>query len=278
MQEKNKAISYSLFGYGKERAENCFEFNSYLRGLMVNVRLARLLYPDWIIVLHIDNDSYSAFASFLNQLPIRVVICEDAPLTKAMLWRMKPCFEGYDAVICRDLDSPLTYREAQAVQFWLQQPKCAHAITDSISHNLPMLGGMIGFKPHDFIRTCGWSNWDEMVNSGNYNWSVKGVDQFFLNDFVYRIYSQPQADSIVQHYIKGMPNTYLSAYYNEIANIEIPNVPSIYNESNDVCGHIGAAGWYETSLFRFLKKYWHHFDDLISLEKEHSTIFYWSHE
>jgi hypothetical protein len=137
---------------------------------------------------------------------------------------------------------------------------------------------MIGFKPHDFMRTCGWSNWDEMVSSGNYNWSIKGSDQNFINDYVYRIYSHPQADSIVQHYIKGMPNTYLSAYYNEIPNIEVPNVPSEYNESNDVCGHIGAAGWYETALFRFFEKYRHHFDDLISLEKEHSAIFYWSHE
>jgi hypothetical protein len=78
MQQKNKAISYSLFGYGKKTPENCFEYNSYFRGLVINIRLARLLYPDWIVVLHIDNESYKAFEYFLNELPIKIVICDEA--------------------------------------------------------------------------------------------------------------------------------------------------------------------------------------------------------
>lgn len=278
MQEKSKVISYSLFGFGKVKAENCFEFNSYLRGLMINIRLARLIYPDWMVVLHIDQDSFLGFQSFFEQLPIKIIVCEDAPLTKAMLWRMKPCFEGYEAVICRDLDSPITFREAQAVQHWLGLQKCAHAITDSISHNLPMLGGMVGFKPHDFIRTCDFENWNQMIECAPLDWSIKGSDQDFLNAYIYRIYSKPQSDSIVQHYVKGMPNTYLSAYFNYIPDIDLPNVPREYAESNNVCGHIGAAGWYETSLFHFLRKYWNHFDDLLAIERAFQNIFYWCNE
>ena len=83
-----KVISYSLFGYGKERAINCFDFNSYLRGLMVNVRLQRLLFPDWVIFLHVDRLTYLAFKALFDGLDIYIEICEDAPLTKAMLWRM----------------------------------------------------------------------------------------------------------------------------------------------------------------------------------------------
>jgi hypothetical protein len=278
MQQKNKAISYSLFGYGKKTPENCFEYNSYFRGLVINIRLARLIYPDWIVVLHIDNESYKAFEDFLNELPIKIVICEEAELTKAMLWRMKPCFESYEAVLCRDIDSPLTYREAQAVYYWLSTSKCVHAITDSVSHNVPMMGGMIGFKPKHFTATCGYSSWDEMISSSHFDWSIKGSDQDFLNQHIYRKYSQIQNDSITQHYIKGIGHTYLSDYHNEIQDLKMPNVPKELNESNDICGHIGSSGWYETALFKFLRKHWHSFDDLLELEKKHSNIFYWVNE
>jgi hypothetical protein len=278
MLETSRVIAYSLFGYGKATPENCFEFKSYLRCLAINIRLARLLYPNWTIIVHIDTQTYNGFNDFFDQLPIEVVICEEAPLTKAMLWRMMPCFKEYDAVICRDLDSPLTYREAQAVEYWLRNGKCVHAITDSISHNLPMLGGMIGFRPHDFIRTCNYDAWGNMLGSVNIDWNRKGADQDFLNQYIYRTYSQPQIDSITQHYVKGMPQTYLSDFHTEIQNIEVPNVPKELNASNDICGHIGAAGWYETALFKFLRQHWERFDDLLEIEKPLSNIFYWVNE
>ena len=53
-----KAIVYSLFGYNKQREENCFDFNSYLRGFMLCLRSNRLLYPQWRTILEIDKASY----------------------------------------------------------------------------------------------------------------------------------------------------------------------------------------------------------------------------
>jgi hypothetical protein len=70
----------------------------------------------------------------------------------------------------------------------------------------------------------------------------------------------------------------LSDYHNDIQDLDIPDVPKELNQSNDICGHIGSAGWYETSLFKFLRKHWHRFDDLLELEKQHSNIFYWVNE
>lgn len=84
-----KAISYALFGFDAERQKDCFDFNSYLRGLTLNIRMARLLYPDWNIVLHVDQNTNNGLKDLFDALPIEVVICEDAPLTKAMLWRLK---------------------------------------------------------------------------------------------------------------------------------------------------------------------------------------------
>ena len=66
-----------------------------------------------------------------------------------MLWRLLPIFEyNVERIICRDTDSPLTYREAQMVKEWENSPKVVHAITDSVSHNIPLMGGMIGLTKH----------------------------------------------------------------------------------------------------------------------------------
>jgi hypothetical protein len=273
-----KAISYSLFGYNAEKHKDCFDFNSYLRGLMLNIRLARLIYPDWVILLHVDNNTFNGLKDLFERLPIKVVICDDAPLTKAMLWRLMPCFNHeYSHVICRDLDSPLTYREAQAVQFWINsETKAAHAITDSISHNIPMLGGMIGFVPQWFGMKLRCNTWEELLSRGVYNWLIKGEDQTFINRTIYPIFAKHNEESIIQHYVLGMPNTFLHGYHNKIQDIEIPNVSSELNASNDVCGHIGAAGWYETAMFKFLRKYEDRFEDLKLVETDYKNIFYWA--
>lgn len=272
-----KIISYSLFGYNKERQENCFVFSDYLRGLNINIRLARVLYPEYTIRLHTDNNTYNGLKHIFNQLPIEVVVCEDAELTKAMLWRLMPLFDSnVEIVLCRDLDSPLTYREAQAVKYWSDKDKAAHAITDSISHDVPMLGGMIGFKVKNFKDYTGFTNWEQMVNKGiDYKW--KGADQHFLTRYVYPCFAKQGSDSITQHYVLGHANTFLSDYHNKIDDIEI-NVDAEFKCTNDTCGHIGAAGYYTSPMLSFLLKYNYLFTDLWAIESEHKDIYYWTNE
>jgi len=162
-----KCISYALFGYNKEQQANCFSFDSYLRGLCINLRMNRLLYPDWEIVLNLDQSTYDGFKDLFDRLPISVRIHEPAPLCKAMLWRMKPIFEmenghwKYSHVLCRDLDSPATYREVQAVNYWMMRDKALHAITDSVSHDIPLMGGMIGVIPKYFTHSG--NTWEAML-------------------------------------------------------------------------------------------------------------------
>lgn len=271
-----KCISYSLFGYNKERQENCFDFNSYLRGLMVNIRLARLIYPDWTIRVHMDLSTYMGFRDLFDKLPIQVlVVCEDAPLTKAMLWRLKPCFDtDVSHVICRDLDSPITYREAQAVKYWMNKDKTAHAITDSVSHDVPMLGGMIGFIGKYFTDRMGCNDWDTLVNRGGYDWARKGTDQTFLTNEVYPRVAQHGNDSITQHYVLGMGNSFLSDYHTTIQDMDV-NLPIDLKESNDCCGHIGSAGYYNGQTSKFINKHADKFTDLIEIEKDYSDLFSW---
>lgn len=289
-----KVISYSLFGYGKEREANCFDFHSYLRGLMVNIRLQRLLFPSWRIRLHLDQSTYDGFKRFFELLSqkehynlIDIEICADAELTKAMLWRIKPIFDGkVERFICRDLDSPLTYRDAQAVKDWEDSNKIVHAITDSVSHTIAMMGGMVGFTKYanDRIKA---DNWDALISrSGGY--SVKGADQDFLNRKIYPKFANGGESSIMQHYFLGMPNTFLDGYktckcYSVAGHTEdCPlntdiGIDDEYRETNNLCGHIGAGGWYETVTNNFFSKHYDKFEDIRRVEKLHRPdIFNWN--
>lgn len=285
------AISYAIFGKEETRHGGCFNFSSYLRGLMINLRLNRILFPGWDTVIHVNNDTeHLEFFDSLRQLPnVRVVFCEPAPLCKSMLWRLKPVFElqagawKYNHVICRDVDSPTIYKDVQAVTYWLGTNKAVHAITDSDSHTIPMMGGMIGFKPSPFTSITGTKTWEELLRIGDaygFDYNRKGSDQDFLNRCVYPLVSQPGRDSITQHYFEGMPHTHLSDYHtcaqcprkysghNEDCpnNIKVP-IPDEMKESNCIAGHIGASGYAQQQTESFLRKYYDLFQDIRRFEE-----------
>ena len=279
-----KAIVYSLFGFNKEKHPDCFDFPSYLRGLSINVRLARMVYPGWQVILETDKETHDAYQPYFELMPIKIEINPRAPLTKAMLWRLKPVFAYehpgwvYTHVICRDLDSPLSYREAQAVQYWINKDKAVHCITDSVSHNLPMMGGMTGFRPAYFSDRMGCQTWDELINKGTQDWNVKGADQHFMHQFIYPTFARKGHDSITEHFIQGMPNSFLSDCHREIQPIEPEGVLTEYKCTNDCCVHIGQSGWNETPTMRIFNKYEHLFGDIIEAEKKYPLIFYWNNK
>jgi len=272
-----KAIAYSLFGYNKEREKNSFDFNSYLRGLLLNIRMNRLIYPGWEIVLETDKSTYEGFKNLFTQLPITVNVNAPEPFTKAMLWRLKPVFEytKYSHVICRDLDGVSTYREAQCVQEWLNSGKAAHAMTDSISHDVYMMGGMIGFDTGLWPVRTGFQHWYTMFDNTSYDFSRKGMDQTFLNKHVYPCYGNRDNPSIIQHYLLGIGQTFLDGYRNQIPNIEVDGVSREMEESNGASEHIGMAGWNNVPLFAFLRKHKDKFEDLRSIEKSFTNVAYW---
>lgn len=274
-----KVISYSLFGAGKPRNANSYDFESYLRGLAINIRMNRLLFPGWKIHLHCDPLTIETWGKLFDQLPITVFMCDPDPLTKAMLWRLHPCFNPeIEYMVCRDLDGPPTYREAQCVQYWVSSGKAAHAITDSISHTVAMMGGMVGFIPKWFTMRTKAQNWHQMINETPYDWNRKGADQDFLNQRVYPCFAQPGDDSITQHYMLGMPNTFLADWHNSVPDIEVPGVPEEMKESNLTAGHIGAAGFYNGPMFSFLRKYKDRFTDLLEVEKQFGSTFFWAQD
>jgi len=237
----------------------------------------RIIYPNWTIVLQTDQSTYDAYKELFDALPIVVNINEPAPLTKAMLWRMRPVFDynNYSHVICRDLDSPPTYREAQCVQDWINSDKAAHAITDSISHGVPFLGGMIGFNTGYWPMRTNLQHWADMFKHSTIDFSRKGADQDYLNASIYPHFATAPNSSIIQHYILGMPNTFLPGYRNTVPNIPVDGVGEEMIESNESCSHMGQAGWLLPQTFRFFRKHMYKFEDLLTIEKEWPDIAYW---
>jgi hypothetical protein len=114
-----------------------------------------------------------------------------------------------------------------------------------------------------------------MALCGSIDFTLKGSDQTFLNAHIYPLFAKPGNDSITQHYCLGYGNTFLSDYWDHIPDIAL-KVEPVLKASNDVCGHIGAAGYYETAMFKFLQDYWDQFPDLLEAEKQYPQIFYWT--
>lgn len=280
---QKKAISYSLFGFNKSRRQNCFDFNSYLRGLYINIRLARLLYPEWDVVVHCDKESAEEFKPlFDNTKGLRVIALEHDKLCKMMLWRMCPLFEmdkgiwKYSHVICRDTDSPLTYKEALCVADWMSKDKCIHAMADSVSHTIPMMGGMVGFQTNGFHARWAAGDFNSMFIGCDIEFENKGSDQDFLNQVIYPKFATHGSDSITQHYFLGMPQTFLSDWHNTIEDkdIGLPEECKALTSPN-ICGHIGAAGYYNEPLYRELRKFKNHFKDIDEAEMPYKEIFSW---
>jgi hypothetical protein len=278
------AISYSLFGYNQQH-ENCYDFRAYLRGLHLNIRIAELLYPGWTVVLLVDESSYRApYQGYLWKLAqdfkIDLHVKPTVELCTMMLWRLYPVFrnEGknikYDRLICRDTDSLLSYRERQAVAYWERGPKMAHAITDSVSHSITLMGGMVGFMSGPFRSRMNAQSFDAlMCTAQGIDFTKKGADQDFLNRYVL----PKVADSITEHFVLGHPQTFRGDCHNFIHDIDLKEigVPDELKETNGYGFHIGAAGFQTDAVVKFLEKrgkdneYWE------GLEKQYPEIFYW---
>lgn len=289
----NKVIALSVFGYNNEH-KDCHSFAAFLRFLNITLRAYNTLFSDWQIYLAIDKQSYAAFPDYFNYLYDNGIIqhrhiLERKELCRNMLWRLNPV-EWADYTICRDIDSLPTYRERQAVEQWLQNDTLAHSMNDSISHNIALMGGMIGFKKGAIdvseIDTCG------------IDYSIKGSDQDYLNKIVY-----PQVQhSITEHRVLGLPKTFYNKYsYDTIPDVEIPvdkdeHATYFFADKqrifrcNALVNHIGQGGfhleknynailnrtyegacpfWFENANPLLHEKLWH-------IEKQMPDIFYWT--
>lgn len=265
-----KVISYSIFRAPCEK----FEFMAYLRGLYFNARMNRLIYPEWKTIISVHESVFTEYREYFEGLPVYAInlFFTDKPiLCEAMLWRMDAIFSEPEAthVICRDADAITTYKEAQAVQEWVDSGLGFHGITDNPAHSLPMMGGMVGFKVDHFKQLFPqWKSLKDMTK--RFNLSQRGSDQQLM---MADIYPKAKGDLFV-HALDGYKGDREVNTVRQTANVVVRGVHPKLWESNLTCRHIGSAGVVEMETLRFFKR----FDktDYSEFEKEHSDILYWA--
>lgn len=260
-----KVISYSIF------KADCkpFEFMAYLRGLYFNARMNRLIYPGWETWIMMDDPVYQQYENYLQHLPCdELVVLPSGPICHGMLLRMFPLFQNdVTHVLCRDADAITTYKEAQAVQEWIDSGLGFHGITDNPAHGLPMMGGMVGFRVDHFKATFPeWTSFEKMIKGQDL--SKRGSDQDFMMKKIY-----PKAkDNMMGHFFDGCREK--TKIHTRTVQCQVPGVDPRLWESNLTCRHIGSPGVVEMETLRFFQR----FDktDYSAFEKEFSEICYWA--
>jgi len=165
-----KIISFSIWG----------DNPIYSDGMLENIRLAAIVYPDWTVWVYVDSVIPQNVIEQMRGMGAEVILAEPSNTSiserdwDGLFWRFYPASDSsVDAFIVRDADSRLNSREKAAVDEWLNSDKGFHSMRDHWNHNVPIMGGMWGCKKgvlpemRNYIR-----EW------GQYN--SKGTDQIFL--------------------------------------------------------------------------------------------------
>ena len=276
-------ISQSLFGFDKSY-ENCYDFKSYIRYFSLNLRMYRILFPFWKVHLTLDEETYNSpykelFDYYVKFGELIITVLPRTELCKMMLYRMYPIFlqetegvQAYDRIICRDIDSLPTYRERQAVEYWIKNGRLAHAITDSRSHTIPLMGGMIGFQTNEFRKALGVRTFDRLLElDKDANFTKKGSDQDFLN----KIVLPKVAHSMTEHYVLGLPQSFRGDCFNYIQDVPVDDIPPALRETNVLVNHIGQAGFIMEPVLKFLELHETNSEIFKIIEKQFPDIFYW---
>jgi hypothetical protein len=244
-----KVISYSLFGN-----TNSFEFPFYLRGVYFNARMNRLLYPDWHTVLFVSDKIDLEYSAFFDLLAAKYGLSTEtipSPLAEKgrnMLWRLLPLWDqDTEVLICRDLDSVTTWREASAVKYWLSAPNAMHSISDDVAHSLPMMGGMVGFKVKKVRALYSEYTSFEKLLSVRPKLADHGSDQMLLMKAFY----QKAGDNLLVHSFKKANINHL---YQTTAT-EKPVESSVLWESDLTSRMIGSPGVVDFELLRFFQRH-----------------------
>lgn len=180
-----KIISFSLYGTDLK----------YSNGMICNVELASIIYPDWICRIYYDNlVPENIIKNLKNYQNVELVNMSDNNKFQ-MMWRFLAIDDDdVEIMIVRDADSRLSYREKKCVDLFIESEKILHSIRDNVSH-FDIMGGMWGIKKNNRIN----------INKLMENWDKIGydADQQFLRTKLVPIFN----DSLLIHCSKYL-NTF----------------------------------------------------------------------
>jgi len=181
--KQKKVISFCLWGQEKR----------YTVGLIENIKLASIYYPDWICYVYIHQPSLtSEMKTSLDAFDnVKVVIKNDNVIRskRFMLWRLEPIADkDVDVFISRDIDTRIFPREVLVVRQWLSSTKIIHIMRDHPLHYNKILGGMFGVKTQSFRKY----DWNRLIENYFDLYGDNKNDQHFLEKYIYNMTSLDQ--------------------------------------------------------------------------------------
>ena len=143
---ERKCISYCLYQLSEDPPSPI-----YTDGFLLNVEIARVLFPTWKIHLYLDNrlegsDFYKTITSRYNDT-VNIVWMNNtlAGSHYGHTWRFLVADnEECDRWIVRDTDDRLSIRTLQAVLDWIWSGRSFHIMRDHRLHNGLILAGLFG--------------------------------------------------------------------------------------------------------------------------------------
>lgn len=136
-------IAFSLYGTD----------NKYIVGAVTNARQASKFYPGWKVIFFCGQDIAANVLNELRTYGAETVIVTGPTGFASAAWRFQASFIlDAEAVIFRDTDSRLSFREAKAVADWLASDKAVHVMRDHPNHKWEIQAGMFGVIPKRLPR------------------------------------------------------------------------------------------------------------------------------
>lgn len=231
--------SYSLFG----------DRQNWAGKFAVNIRQHLAMYPSWIFWIYTDRELEDvSYMPVLRELANRGIIRVSVVPSSGqfyhnrykclmMLWRLLPLWEGTEYVFCRDVDSILTPRQLQCVRSFISSGMIAHGINDNACHNIPLMGGMCGFRTSGF-RDIFRTSFNNLADGkyGPEKWATHGADQHFMMEHIWPLVRH----SAMINKLDG-PNG--RCHLKRVTDADISDIPQAIREQGDnFTNYIGASG------------------------------------
>lgn len=169
----------------------------YYQGLLENIYLAGLYFPDWKVYVYIAPDVEENMVNHLKACT-SVVLHHTGELGAInMIHRFYAIDEpDVDIMMVRDADSRIHWKDRWAIRQFVNSDALVHTIRDNVEHTSRMMGGLWGIKKKAGINIH--EEYAYFKNNPNEKHGV-GHDQNFLTDRIY-----PKVRSILLvHYSNG---------------------------------------------------------------------------
>jgi hypothetical protein len=197
-----KIISFSLY-QDTRFVDVPAEDNYYNYGVLCNIELAKIIYPDWVCRIYCGNSvPIEIKEKILSYDNAELILMQENEELNYRMWRFLPIDENdVSVMLCRDADSRLSYREKILVDIFLDSDFLVHSVRDNLNHN-DLMAGMWGMKKNNRVNMKELCL--EYKKREGQELQVVTADQDFLREKINKIYE----DSILTHcsyYLNNFP-------------------------------------------------------------------------